>query len=114
MSHDITLFVNGEVASVPRFEEGGTYVLGGTTQAELNVTYNYAEHMWKHLGEGGLKALHGKKAQDTIETLSKAVEALGTDRDSDYWKSTPGNAGFALSILLSWAKLHPEGEWDVC
>ena len=28
-----------------------------------------------------------------------------------YWMSTPGNAGYALSILLSWAKQHPEATW---
>jgi hypothetical protein len=29
---------------------------------------------------------------------------LGVECDDDYWKPTPGNAGYALSVLLSWAK----------
>lgn len=30
-----------------------------------------------------------------------------------YWKSTPGNAGYMLNILLSWAKQHPNARWSV-
>ena len=113
MSHWISLRINGEIVEVPSFSEGGTYAIGGSTEADLNVTYNYAPFFWEHLGEGGLKSLDGKLAKDTIEVIEKAVQALGTERDNDYWKATAGNAGFALNILLSWAKLFPDGEWHV-
>src|SRR4029077_6146288 len=38
---------------------------------------------------------------------------VGTERDDDYWAPTDGNAGYAASILLGWAKQHPEATWRV-
>jgi len=43
--------------------------------------------------------------------LQKAISLLGTERDPDYWKATEGNAGYALSILLGWARLHPTAKF---
>ena len=57
--------------------------------------------------------MHKKTARDTTARLERAVETLGTQRDDDYWKPTPGNAGYALSILLKWARQHPNGVWIV-
>jgi hypothetical protein len=91
---------------VPKYEEGGTYVSGGSTIADINVTYNYG-------GLFGFGLLHGKKASETIPTLEEAVSRLGTVKDDNYWSPTEGNVGFACSILLSWAKQHPEGTWSV-
>ncbi len=113
MSYDINLCYPDALAQVDNHEDGGTYALGGTTDAWLNVTYNYASFYYEHLDkELGIRWLYGKKAKDTLDRLQNAVEALGTDRHPDYWKSTPGNAGYALAILLSWAHQHPEAEWD--
>lgn len=91
---------------VDKIEAGGTYELGGSTKTILNVTYNYSG-----IYQFGL--LHGRKAGDTIKELEEAVKRLGTEQDNDYWKPTEGNTGFACSILLGWAKLHPEGIWQV-
>lgn len=110
MSWWITLEGAGDV---PRHTHGGTHALGGTQEAELNVTYNYSGHFVKHLHSEGIKWLSGKKASDTIEQLKKAVEVLGIIQDDDYWNPTTGNAGHALCILLEWAKLYPEGVWRV-
>ena len=72
------------------------------------------EREFEHLDkEKGLKWLHGKKASETIERLKHAVNVLGVEKSQDYWASTQGNAGFALSILLKWAKQHPDGRWRV-
>jgi len=92
--------------------EGGTYAIGGTGQCELNVTYNYGG-AHTHLAEDGLRWLDGKRAFRTRNRLEIAVKFLGTERDDDYWKPTNGNAGYALSILLKWAKEHPQGVWQV-
>lgn len=97
---------------VPRFTDGGTYPVGGTTEAELNITYNYGKYYWLCF-EGGLRWLHGKQAGVTIERLERAVRLLGTTQDFDYWKPTPGNCGHALNILLGWARLHPNAVWEV-
>lgn len=86
--------------------EGGTYVLGGTPRAELNVTYNYGSFF-------DFRSLNGRTGRETIARLREAVELFGTDRDVDYWARTPGNAGYACSILLKWATEHPDGIWRV-
>jgi hypothetical protein len=113
MSYDISLIKDGKVVTVPSHLEGGTHVLGGTDEAHLNVTYNYNRQFKKHLDEAnGIRWLYDKKAKDTIKRLEKAVEKLGTERYRDYWEATLGNAGYALSILLKWAKQHPGATWE--
>jgi hypothetical protein len=114
MSFWVYLENDKEAVIVERHAEGGTYVLGGTTEAELNVTYNYSPFFFKHLNaESGLRWLDGKRASDTIEHLENAVAALGTSQDTDYWNATPGNAGYVLGILLEWAKQYPGATWGV-
>lgn len=106
----------GDTVKVSRHAEGGTYALGGTDKAELNVTYNYGQFYRSYLcgdEESGLKWLNGKKAKDTTSKLETAIAALGVEQDEDYWKPTPGNAGYALSILLAWAKEYPEAVFTV-
>jgi hypothetical protein len=102
------VYLNGAGGPVPveRHEEGGTYAIGGIGTAELNVTYNYARFF-------DFRALDGKRAADTVEHIGMAVQTLGVDRDPDYWKPTPGNAGHALAILLRWAEQHPDAVWEV-
>lgn len=113
---------DGNVLQVPPHSEGGTYVQCGTASAELNVTYNYAGqfakvnldfHEGDPIGRDGKTAIHGKRAGDLIPQLRDAVLALGRHPSSNYWDSTPGNAGYALSILLGWAELHPDGIFRV-
>lgn len=106
MSYWISLSDENGICEVENHTEGGTIVVGGTTDADLNVTYNYSRFF-------SFRDLHGKTAEETIPTLEKAVEELGTERDENYWASTPGNAGYTCSILLAWAKQHPTATWDV-
>lgn len=95
-----------ELAEVENFQEGGTQLVGGSTKAELNVTYNYGKHF-------RFDELHGRKAKDTIVKLLDAVSNLGKDRDEDYWNPTQGNVGYACNILLGWAMKNPNYIWDV-
>jgi len=111
MSYDVSLNDEHGPVTVPRHTEGGSYVLGGLPYAELNITYNYAEHYYALFG--GLRTLNGATGGSTIPTLEAAIDKLGVVRDPSYWAGTPGNAGFALSILLSWAHLHPDATWEV-
>ena len=116
MSWDIELIdENGNTVVIPRHEEGGTYVLGGTDRAELNITYNYSWFYFHFLNKKwGLRWLSGKKGKETISALEKAVKELGTSQyKKDYWAPTNGNAGYALNILLQWAKLHPTATFKV-
>lgn len=96
----------GEPVSVQLHSEGGTIRLGGEDVATINVTYNYCRHF-------DFKALQGKTGQETIAALEEAVARLGTTRDTDYWASRPGNAGHTCSVLLAWARLHPNAVWRV-
>ena len=114
MSYDVSLIdVNGNICSVPSHEEGGNYVLGGTSLSELNITYNYSSSFEAVLGKSGIKLLDRRLASDTIPSLVSAIVALGTGRDKDYWQPTDGNAGYALRILLRWALQHPNAIWEV-
>ena len=109
MSYDISLQKNKKPVKVKKFEEGGTYVMGGSEEADLNITYNYCWFYYRYLDKKeGIRWLYGKKAKDCIERLEKAVKELGTIIFKDYWAPTPGNAGYALSILLEWAKQNPD------
>ena len=38
---------------------GGTYALGGTREAWLNVTYNYSSIFHRLLGEDGIRTIYG-------------------------------------------------------
>ena len=106
---------NGDVVTVKSHTEGGTHVIGGTTAATLNVTYNYGKLHSKagcHLSD-----LDGLLGSDAIPRLEAAVKLLGTFRDDsdeyDYWEATAGNAGYALSILLQWARQYPDAIFRV-
>ena len=104
---------NGKPLQVENHAGGGTFTLGGTTDAELNVTYNYGPYIRRELSPEGLRWLHKKTGRETYDALVSAVGRLGVEHDEDYWLATPGNAGKALNILAGWAKQHPEGVWSV-
>src|SRR5688500_16643093 len=114
MSFWVYLERNGESVAVPRFSAGGTYALGGSTLAALNVTYNYSPLFLKTIHtELGLRWLHQKPAGDCVTQLRSAVNELGFEPDPDYWAPTSGNAGIALAVLLWWAALHPDAVFRV-
>ncbi len=87
---------------------GGTYALGDTIDPWLNITYNYASHFRKFLGEGGIRSLYGKTAAEVVVQAEKAIEAMRGEPDSDYWAVTEGNAKAALLSLRDLAKLCPQ------
>lgn len=114
MGWDIDLADNNGTVRVQSHQEGSIIAVGGSDLAEMTVTYNYGRLFYLALDrEQGFNWLDGKKAQDTIERLEQAITALGTQRDPDYWKDTPGNAGHLLSVLLSWARQHPNAIFHV-
>lgn len=111
MSWDVWLEDAGEVEL---FEDGGTLPLGGTTQPDLNIMYNYSPHYYAYLdGDKGIRVMDKQRAGDWIERLASAVDALGTERHADYWEPSEGNAGAALARLLEWAKQYPDATWRV-
>lgn len=114
MSYDLGLYYpNHTPARVDRREDGGTYALGGSDEACLNITYNYSKFFKATIDDKlGIRWLYGKTGKETEEVLAEAVASLGTKQSKDYWEATPGNAGYALSILLLWAKQHPDAVWN--
>jgi hypothetical protein len=105
---------DGTTVEVERFEEGGTRALGGSTEAELNITYNYSAQFQRVFPSKGLSWLHGKTGEESLEALKLGVQMLGTEQfRPDYWAPTAGNAGHALAILLRWAEQYPHAVWRV-
>lgn len=97
--------------------EGGTYVLGGTDECTLNVTYNYGKPIAKaqqaagYTPEGMISLLDGLTGEESARVLSELVAELGTEESPDYWEPTEGNARKALALLLLMAQAFPEGVW---
>lgn len=116
MSYDISLRdpETGEVLhlSFAHLMHGGIFSPSGTTAAHLNITYNYAEHFVRVLGEQGIRTIYGMTGADSIPILLQAIERLLDDVDEDYWKPTEGNARLALCNLLELARMRPDGVWD--
>ena len=116
MSYDIRLNdpVTGEVIELdsPHQMRGGTYAIGGTSEAWLNVTYNYGKHYYRVFGEGGIRTIYGMTGAESIPVLKLAIDALGDDVSTDYWEATEGNAKRALCQLLAFAQMRPDGVWD--
>jgi hypothetical protein len=116
MSYDISL-VDPVTRTVLHAEHkhdlsGGTYAIGGTTELSLNVTYNYAQHFYRVLGEKGIRTIYGMTGQESIPVLGAAIAKLGGDTDPDYWQPAEGNARAALIDLLAMAHERPDGEWE--
>lgn len=115
MSYDIKLTdrVTGETleAEEPHRVRGGTYCIGGTRELWLNVTYNYAPHYYRTLGEEGVRSIYGRTGAESIPMLEAAIAALGDNVSDNYWEPTEGNAKRALIGLLSFAQMRPDGVW---
>jgi hypothetical protein len=116
MSYDISLQdpVTKETIyfDVPHQVQGGTYAMGGTTEAWLNVTYNYSKHYYRVFGENGIRSIYGKTGAESVPILQDAIDKLGDEVSADYWEPTEGNAKKALYGLLAFAKLRPDGIWE--
>lgn len=93
MSYWVYLENSDGPVEVESHSDGGTYALGGTTDAELNVTYNYG---WlfraaasiailenspgndglAHWRKDGLRALDGELAGEAVGTLDRLTAAF--------------------------------------
>ena len=116
MSYDIFLDdpVTGKTIDLdgPHQLAGGTFAIGGTTEAWLNITYNYGRHFRAVLGAEGIRWLYGKSGAETLPKLREAAKALGDDVHPDYWEPTEGNAKADLMQLIALAQLRPDGIWS--
>jgi hypothetical protein len=115
MSYDIELCdpVTGEVLQLdaPHHMRGGTYCVGGSSEAHLNVTYNYSSHFALALGPNGIRSIYGTTGAASIPVLREAAAKLADDVSDDYWEATEGNAKRALLQLAALAAMRPDGVW---
>lgn len=138
MSYDITLKdpVTHEIIEFdePHQMKGGMYAIGGTREAWLNITYNYANYyydategddrffgkLWydepKNLG---IRGIYGKTGAESIPMLKDMVERIKPMPDEEcpadckgYWKPTAENAVRPLHYLIAMAQMRPDGIWD--
>lgn len=116
MSYDISL--TDRVTKQPIILEskhqinGGTFAIGGTNEATLNVTYNYSTKFVSIFGSGGIRNIYGKTGAESIPMLKNAILMLSDDTDPDYWKPTDGNVKRSLYGLLAFAEMRPDGIWQ--
>jgi hypothetical protein len=124
MSYDLGLkdAITGEWLELdePHHMRGGTYCVGGSSTAQINITYNYANHFYRVIPArnldstrgGGIRSIYGMTGAESIPVLESAISILGDDVDDDYWKPTEGNAKRALTQCLALARMRPDGVWD--
>lgn len=115
MSYDISLLDPVTKKTIQFDNEhrviGGTYALGGTTEAWLNITYNYSEFYYNVFGENGIRTIYDMTGAGSIPILKDAISKLGNDASNNYWDATEGNAKKALHGLLAFAQMRPDGIW---
>jgi hypothetical protein len=116
MSYDIRLYdpVTGEALELdaPHHMKGGTFAVGGTTEAHLNITYNYSPHYYRTMGEKGISTIYGMTGAQSIPVLRDAAAMLADDVAKNYWEPTEGNAKRALFQLVALAEMRPDGVWN--
>lgn len=116
MSYDIDLIdpATGKVGTISkRHIPGGTYAIGGTTKASVNITWNYGKHYYAVMGEEGIRSIYGMTGKESIPVLIAAINKLDhTTETDDYWEATEGNARCALATLLSLAVELPDHVWQ--
>lgn len=116
MSYDISLRepISGKTIQLEEahFIRGGTYAIGGTREAWLNVTYNYGMIFRRVFGENGIRTIYGLTGAESIPIIKAAMNQLADDVSTDYWEATEGNAKKALAGLLAFAQMRPDGIWE--
>lgn len=137
MSYDISLLEPASRETIhfdsPHQMSGGNYCVGGTTEAWLNVTYNYAGWYYKDgvfpdNGEdrNGIRSIYGMSGAESIPVLENAIKTLESMTEDlteeeikdyadngagGYWTPTRENAIKPLYQLLAMARMRPDGVW---
>ena len=110
MSYDLHFTLDSGFVETrePHVLRGGTYVIGPTKDAWLNITYNYSKIFDRVFGERGIRSLYGKNAGYLVHLLDEAIPLLNPNtRTENYWDPTEGNARAALCDLRELCKLVP-------
>ena len=119
---------------MPHQMQGGTYAMNGTTEAWLNITYNYSRWYYKpgvfaptREESKGIRTIYGMTGAESISVLKKAIESLESMSEdisdeelrefeeqgaTGYWMPTRKNAIKPLYQLLAFAQMRPDGIWE--
>lgn len=104
MSYDISLNepISGETIKfeTAHFVRGGTYAIGGTQEAWLNITYNYAKHYYRVFGEKGIRTIYGMTGAESIPIIKAAMAQLGDDVSRTIGKIPKGTQRRRLRVCL--------------
>lgn len=113
MSYDMALMRDGGICTydAPVERRQGTYQVGGSTQAEINITYNYSKIFRREFGDGGLSRLEGVSGKDSVVLLDAVISRLKDDAHEDYWQATEGNARVCLMEMRAMARDFPDAVW---
>lgn len=113
MSWDIrAVDPGGDQVLLPEQHElrGGTYALGGTNEAWLNVTYNYGKHF-------NFGALDEVAVATAVPEMEQRASELARDTSECYWEPTEGNVRLALESMIALSALVlaecPQAVWRV-
>ena len=131
MSYDI--YLTDPVTNDPLELDGAHHMRGGTTEAWLNITYNYADWYYRpgvfartKKASKGIRTIYGMTGVESIPVLKKAISKLKSmDEDisddkrqkceahgaTGYWMPTRENAIKPLYQLLAMAQMRPDGVW---
>lgn len=138
MSYDIALNdpVTKETINfdMPHQMTGGNYAVGGTTEAWLNITYNYSRWYYKdgvfpakNEEKEGIRTIYGMSGAESISVLENAINTIenmtedlteeeiqeyADNHAGGYWTPTRANAIKPLYQLLAMARMRPDGVWD--
>lgn len=113
----------------PHQMNGGTYALGGTQEAWLNVTWNYSDWYYKDyaFGNKGIRTIYGLSGVQSIPVLEQVIKGLEDSPEelpehtiqdyeahgvTGYWVPTKTNAIKPLYQLLALARMRPDGVWE--
>lgn len=110
----------------------GLFTVQATTEAWLNVTYNYTQY-FRDATEGdsrfygedvegkyvnmGIRGIYGKTGAESIPMLKDMAERIqskvATESivSNDYWTASAANAVKPIYQLLAFAELRPDGVW---
>jgi hypothetical protein len=91
---------------------GGTYQVGGSNQAHISISYNYAKFFVSVLGENGIRTLYGMSSKESIPLLTQCIDRLVGGPSGNYWEPSEGNARQALILLRELAMVYPDGIWQ--
>lgn len=91
----------------------GSNYFGGTDGLWVNITYDYSMIYREKTNGLFLDYLDNKFAYETFDFLENLIKSFGNNASDNYCKTTEEYAKKALYQLLAFARMRPDGIWEV-